>query len=409
MSEKDTTGLMQGFPVAEEQQVTLANWRTAPYSQWAFHHVRELIATAEVAGNPNDPWALEANPVNLGGLNIDCASQGVMSLTGFIDYAHIDALLVLHRDKIVFEDYRHGMTTESPHILMSVSKSVLGMLTGILEHKELLNTDSLITDYIPELAATAYQDATVRHLLDMRTGVDFDEDYLATSGAIIEYRKATNWNPLNATDAQSDLRTFLRSLTQSRASHGGDLSYISPNTDLMAWVIERALNKRYADVLSEHLWVPMGAMSSADLTVDRLGAPRAAGGLCTTLRDLALVGRLIANNGKRGERQVLPAQWVDDLLNNGDRQAWDRGSFASALPDMPCSYRNKWYIAHANPADEANWVMAIGIHGQNIFVDPDNDFVLVKFSSHELPLHETASFHGLIAAREIRNYLVNHF
>lgn len=409
MSETKPSQIMQGFPNAEDQQVTLANWRTAPYSQWAFHHVREIVASADVVNNPANVWPLDSNPVNLGGVNIDCEGQGVMSLAGFNDYGGVDAMIVLHRDKVVYEDYRNGMAAHTPHILMSVSKSVLGMLTAILEDKGHLDTNALITDYIPELSTTGYQGATVRHLLDMRCGVEFDEDYLATSGAIIDYRKSTNWNPLEAGEAPSDLRSFYQTLTKKSCEHGGAFSYISPNTDLMAWVIERATNTRYADLLSEHLWSPMGAERNAYITVDRLGAPRAAGGLCTTLRDLAMLGRLIANDGKRDEQQILPTNWRDDLLKNGDRQAWDDGSFAPDFPDLPFSYRNKWYVAHSSPIDEATWLMAIGIHGQNIFIDHKNDFVMVKFSSHELALHETATLHGLIAAREIRDYLVNHF
>lgn len=400
---------MQAFPSHDDDQVTLANWRTAPYSRRAFHHVREIIPSADIRHDADNIWSLEESPVNLGGLNIDCDSMGVMSLAGFINYANIDAMIVLHRDKIVFEQYLHGMTRHHQHILMSVSKSVLGLLCGILEQQGKLDCEKKATFYVPELQTTAYKNTTLRHLLDMRAGVAFEEDYLATDGPIVNYRKATGWNPTDTDESAGDLRSFYQSLTTADTEDGGAFSYVSPNTDLLAWIVERACNKCYADVLSENLWQPMGAEASAYITVDRLGAPRAAGGVCTTLRDLARVGRLMARQGRRDEQQILPADWTQELVSHSDKEAWNQGNFASLFPDMPFSYRNKWYICHPNPIDEAQWFIALGIHGQNIYVDAANEFVMVKFSSDPMPLTESGDLHGIIAARAIRDYLVNHF
>ncbi|MEM7258952.1 MAG: serine hydrolase, partial [Pseudomonadota bacterium] len=313
--------LMQGFPASSDNQVTLANWRQAPWSSWAFHHVREILATAEIRNRPEDLWTLDEAPVNLGGISIDLADGGVMSIAGFLDTMHIDAMLVLHRDRIVYEHYRPGMDRYHPHILFSVSKSVLGMVCGILEHQQRLDISQPVTRYLPELASTAYRDTTVRELLDMRAAVAFEEDYLATEGPIIQYRKATGWNPLDEGEQPGDLRSFYQTLTDLDPNFAGEFAYKSPNTDLLAWIIERACNQPYADVISDTLWQPMGAESSAYITVDRFGAPRAAGGVCTTLRDLARVGRLMAHDGKRGSLQVLPPAWTTQLVEQGDKDA----------------------------------------------------------------------------------------
>lgn len=404
-----TDSIMQAFPPASHAQVTLANWRTSPYSQWAFHHVREIIPSAAIRHRPDNIWALEESPVNLGGLTIDCDNMEVMSLAGFISYANVDAMIILHRDKIVFEHYRHGMNQYDPHILMSVSKSLLGLLCGILIHRGRLDPEQQAAFYVPELKNTAYKNTTVRQLLDMRAGVDFTEDYEADSGLIIEYRKASGWNPPADNESAGDLRSFYQKMTSSKGPDGGSFFYVSPNTDLLAWIIERACNTAYAELLSEHLWQPMGAESDAYITVDRLGAPRAAGGVCTTLRDLARVARLVAHNGKRNDQQILAPGWVDDVTTNGDKKGWNDGDFVAYFPDLPFSYRNQWYVCHANPIDEAQWLIALGIHGQNIYIDADNEFVMVKFSSDPLALCDTGGMHGLNAARTIRDYLVNHF
>src|SRR5262245_6083557 len=281
---------MQGFPPSPEGQVTLANWRTWPYSRWAFHHVREIIPSADIPNDPAVALELPSAPIEgLGTLCIDRDGGRTLSLDEFLDETNTDGAVIVRRGRIVFERYANGMTAESPHILMSVSKSLLGLLAGVLVARGDLTPDRLVTDIVPEVGETAYQGATIRHLLDMRAGAFFDEDYLATSGPIVAYRKAGNWNPLEPGDTPSDLRSFYREMTKSAGPHGGPVNYVSPNTDLLGWALERATGERYADLMSELLWKPLGAARSAYITVDRLGAPRCAGGVCTTVRDLARV------------------------------------------------------------------------------------------------------------------------
>jgi len=363
---------MSGFPPAPQEQVTLANWRSAPFSKWAFHHVREILPTAEIANDPADVMALPREP-------IDAAALGIEELLRSTD---TDGLVILHRGKMVFEHYANGMTAGAPHILMSVSKSMLGLLAGVLAARGLLNVDRRVTEILPELEKTAYRGATLRHLLDMRAGIAFDEDYLATSGAIVAYRKATGWNPLQSGETASDLRAFYRELSQADGPHGGRFKYISPNTDLLGWAIERATGRRYAELMGELLWKPMGARSCAYITLDRLGAPRCAGGMCATVADLARVGQLMLEGGRRGGTQVLPAGWIEDIARNGDPAAWAAGSFVELFPGLPMSYRSKWYVIKEGTPLLFCW----GIHGQHLFVDRKNRIVIAKTSSQALPI-----------------------
>jgi CubicO group peptidase (beta-lactamase class C family) len=157
---------------------------------------------------------------------------------------------------------------------------------------------------------------------------------------------------------------------------------VSPNTDLLGWVIERASGKRYADLLSELLWQPVGAAESAYITVDRLGAPRTAGGMCTTTRDLARVGQMLVEGGSYNGRQVVPASWVDMIVNDGDAGAWAAGNLASYYPGTAMHYRAKWYVERSNP----RLLFGMGIHGQNLFVDARNEIVIAEFSSQAQPL-----------------------
>lgn len=369
--------MMKAFPPAPEDQVTLANWRTGPHCHWAFHHVRELVPSAAVRNDPAAVWDLPEAP------RMEMPSFAHAGKT--IDFAtycadlHVDGLVVLKGGKLVHEHYANGMDSRAPHIIFSVSKSMLGLVAGILADRGVLDLSARAEAYVPELKGSAFEGATVQNLLDMRAGLFFDEDYLATSGPIIEYRKSTNWNPLEPGQSPTDLRSFLPTLTASRGPHGGSFDYSSPCTDLMGWVIERATGRRYVDVFSDLLWQPMGAEIPADITVDRLGAPRAAGGLCMTARDLARVGQMLAEGG----RGVVPTSVIDDIATGGDPEAWDAGNMAADLPGISMHYRNFWYVLR----DRGPTLFCIGIHGQNLLVDLSSGVVMAKVSSNPMPLN----------------------
>lgn len=388
--------LMQGFPPAPEAQVTLANWRKAPWLRWSFQHVREIVASADIPNLPAAVRPLPEAPVDLSGVTVP-ASAGAMPLATFLTHTNTDALVVLQRGRIVFETYANGMTALTPHIAMSVSKSVLGLVAGILAGQGVLDPQAQVTAYVPEVAGTAYAGARVRDLLDMRAGIAFDEDYLATGGAIIEYRKSTNWEPLAPGQTPSDLRSFFTTMTEPDQGHGRPWHYVSVNTDLMGWVLERATGRRYADLLAGLLWQPMGAERPAYITVDRLGAPRAAGGFCCTARDLARLGQLVAEGG----RGVVPGAWLDDILTGGDKNAWDTSDGPVKYPGLPMRYRSKWYVVD-RPEPIA---FGIGVHGQHLFVDPANQVVIAKFSCHDLPVDPDRLNLTIHAAEAIRDRL----
>ena len=384
--------VMQGFPPEEPNRASLANWRKAPYCHWAFHHVREIIPSAKISNDPTDVWELESGAIDTSSLGLDDAMVKTDS----------DAVVVLHKDKLVHETYRNGMTWQDPHILMSVSKSMLGLVAGTLVERGELAENDLVTKHVPELANTAYAGAKVRDLLDMRAGVLFEEDYLATDGPIIDYRFAANWNPVPKDYVASDLRTFMSLLTRSDGPHGGRFHYVSPNTDLLAWVFERATGIRYAELVSERLWRPLGAEAAGYITVDRIGGARAAGGKCMLARDLARVGMMMANGGKRDGKQVVPASWLEDIIKNGDPQAWKDGDFYNKMGQREIHYRSKWYIQR----DSEPLIFGVGIHGQFLFVDPAKKLSVAWFASRNSPL-DTLSFEKTLATIEKMRALVS--
>jgi CubicO group peptidase (beta-lactamase class C family) len=375
--------LMSGFPPAKSNQVTLANWRTAPYIKWAFQHVREIVPSADIANSPNNIWQLESGHEDWSSFSFQHGGE-TYSLDRFVAETDTDGLAILHRGKVICEHYAYGMTSNMPHILMSVSKSLTSIVAGILIDKGALDPEQTVVSILPELKNSVYSDATVRHVLDMRVGLNFDEDYLATSGPIVEYRKSTNWNPLAPGERASDLRNFLASLKDRAGPDGGPFHYVSTNTDLLGWILERSTGTRFPELLSNLLWQPMGAQASAYITVDRLGAPRCAGGICTTVLDLARVGQLIVQGGRRNGTAIIPASWIEDMFANGDPEAWSDGDMISYFlysGDRHMHYRNKWYVLR----DRAI-AFGLGVYGQNVFVDRTNEIVVAKVSSQAPPL-----------------------
>ena len=376
--------LMKNFPNPYEGQVTLSNWRTAPFNSWAFHHVGEIIPSAPICNDPLSIQNLRTEKIDLKNIIIKRTSNSSIDYHQFLEVTHTDAIVILKSGVIIEEKYFSGMTLNSQHILMSVSKSLLGLLIGILIDQNLFKLDQLATDILPEFEATAYKGASIRQLLDMRTGVAFEEDYLATHGKIIDYRKATNWNPASKDEPESDLRSFYSQLTGANGPHGENFHYVSPNTDLLGWLIEKASGSRYVDLMEELIWKPMGATYPASMTVDRLGAPRVAGGMSSTARDLAIIGQLILNNGVHNNKQIVPSDWITDIKCNGNKQAWDKGDFAQYYPSMDMHYRSKWYVERNGK--NTRTIFGLGVHGQNLFVDIEKELVIAKFSSQPLPL-----------------------
>ena len=393
---------MNTFPSREEAQVTLANWRQPPFNRWGFQHVREIIPTVNIPSVFEEQWQLPSvNSAIMKDLSFSNAKGEIIDFEQFLDITYTDAFVLIHQGRTVLEHYANGMDDSTPHILMSVSKSMLGLLAGVLVAEGFLNRDAEIAQYVPEIQESAFAEATVNDLLDMRTGVYFEEDYQALSGAIIEYRKATNWNPIGRNDDPTDLRTFLPTMKARQGAHGGSFNYISPCTDLLGWVIERAASRRYADLFSELIWKPMGASNSAYITVDRLGAPRAAGGMCMTAMDLARVGQLIVEGGCRDQKKILPKDWLEDIVISGDSDAWTEGPFRQYWPGRDMHYRSKWYVERGPKP----LLSAFGIHGQHLFVDCKNAIVAAKFSSGPMPIDPDQILLTSLAVDAIRGRL----
>jgi CubicO group peptidase (beta-lactamase class C family) len=361
--------------------LNLANWRQSPYSQWSFHHVREVIPTEAITADPATAVSWPIAGHRLDQLSFEGVNGETWSLDQLHQSTHTDALLVAHQGKLVHEWYVHNDIQQKPHIVFSVSKSITATLAGILIEQGLLDPSKPVLDYLPELDQSAYADCSVQQVLDMTVSLDFDELYTATDGKFVEYRVATGWHPGAVDQIDLGLHNFLIALERGRNPHGEVFEYKSPNSDLLGWILETVAGERLASMFSRYLWQPMGAEADACITVDRKGAPRSAGGFCAVPRDLLRFGELMRNQGRVGDRQVIPASWIDDCREGGDPKAWQQSISSEKFPEG--SYRNKWY----QTGNAHRTFCAIGIHSQWVFIDPVAEVVIIKLSCQPDPLN----------------------
>jgi CubicO group peptidase (beta-lactamase class C family) len=320
---------------------------------------------------------------------------GRSTLEHLLELSCSDALMVVHNGRKVFEWHAPHFDPSLSHILFSISKSVTAMLAGILEAEGVVQSEMPVSHYLPGAVNSVYGNCSVRNLLDMTVALDFEENYSDPESEYMLYRQATTWNPVDQVNPGLSLEEFLYSLRQSDSPHGNSFLYRSPNSDMLGLVLECAAGQPFADLLCSRLWQPAGMRKDAYVTLDRCGVARAAGGICITLEDFARIGQLFLNNGEAMGCQVVPAEWIEDTMNNGDREAWIRGNYAHRMPDG--KYRNKWYQS----GDDDGSISGRGIHGQQLYINPARAIVIARFSSQPDPLNDALTDACFAAFRKI--------
>jgi CubicO group peptidase (beta-lactamase class C family) len=355
--------------------INLGNWLIAPFNRVAFRHVRKVLPVVQIANDPCNVTVFETALVDQAQLTFRSSSSEAWTIERFLQGTYTDAFLILRDGRIVFEWYTPGQSPSDEHIVFSVTKSLIGSLAGILVDKGLLDPLGPVVRYVPEVGESGYSGAHVRDLLDMAVGLDLEETPLVSNSPYSRYREAVGWEEIPAGQTAIGMRTALSRLTGNGQLHGTRFSYLSPNSDLLGWICERASCIQLASLISLLIWKPMGAQSHGSITVDSYGAPRAAGGLGCTLRDMARFGECMRTGGVVSGRQVIPRDWVKDTLTQGDRSAWERGAFADWISGG--CYRNQWWITN----DEQGAYFAAGLYSNWIYISPAKGVVIIKPSS----------------------------
>lgn len=267
------------------------------------------------------------------------------------------ALMIVRNDTILLERYYGNFSELSPANIFSVTKAVTALLCGIAVDEGFLSISDPVTKYIPELIDSdpMFQELTIENLLDMRTGLDFEENY--------------GWNPFSKLAKLyygKDVISRFKKL-RFKSKPGEKHSYNSMATALLGVAIERATGKPYAEYLQEKIWQPLDMESDALITLDdgKHRQAKAYGGLVTNVRDLAKIGRLYLNGGLYDDKRIVSQAWIDRSTH-------------SALDNEAYSFGWNNIITRKNGQDVVTpRFFAIGLSGQVLFCDPSQGLIFV--------------------------------
>jgi CubicO group peptidase (beta-lactamase class C family) len=369
--------LMQGFPPPPDARVTLANWQEPPFNRWSFSHMRELVPTQRIPRGSGPVTPLPASPLPLGEIALHRVDGTRASVDEVLEDTYTDATVVVHGGRVVLERYAGETAPGTPHLLMSISKSVVGCVVGNLVERGLLSPAHLVTDHVPELGPSGYRGASLRDILDMRSGVEFSEDYTDLDAEVRVIEQAMGWRPASDRRVPSSMYAYLTTLGGT-GEHGGVFDYRSCETDVLGWVCERATNTRMADLISELVWSPIGAERDAEITCDGAGTAIHDGGMCAAARDLARFGVMLLAGGEVAGRRVVPATWLRESWT-ADPDILEAFAQSASGPYLPGGwYRNKfWFV----PREHHVALLCLGIYGQMLYVNPGTGTVAAKLSS----------------------------
>lgn len=377
-SDPKVRGVMVGFPPPAERTVRFADGTSGgfPNHRWSFSHRRELSPSAAVRRGPGAaatlPYALRDD---LDAVVFTTQDGQTMTWGQSVDVNFTDGLIVLHRGQVVYETYRGALEPHIPHLAMSVTKSFVGLLAATLVHEGVLDPGATVVTWLPEMAGTAYADATLRQVMDMTIGVDYSEVYTDPKAGVAAYAAAAG---LRATlpdeSGPGCIVDFLRTLAK-QGQHGQAFAYKTCNTEVLSWIVQRVVGAPLAQQLSERIWQRIGAEEDAYLLVDPIGMAVGGAALNTTLRDLARFGEMMRQGGAFNGQQIVPAAVVADIAGGADRDHFAKAGYVT-LPGW--SYRSQWWVSH----NRFGAYSARGIHGQACYVAPGAEMVIARYASH---------------------------
>ena len=378
-SDPNGLGWMRGTPPPADRCISFESdtFLDFPQIRWSLSHMRELAPTAAVwrGAGPRSVLERDERAGDIDALVFTDMNGRARRFDEALLDTYTDGLLVLHRGRIVYERYFGALQAHVPHSCFSITKSYAATLTAALVHEGVLDDRRAIAHYLPPMRGTAYEDATLRQVMDMQIGVAYSELYADESASIWEFARACGLRPRPA--GYAGARTsceYLRGL-KKEGTHGEAFAYKTVNTEVMCWLVASVTGRSLTQLLHERLWAPLGCEEDGYIVVDPAGMPMGGGGLSATLRDMARFGELMRRQGDWGGRQLVPAAVVHECLRGDDPAKFAKAGY-QLLPGY--SYRNMWWVTH----NELDAFEGRGIHGQRLYVAPAAEMVVARFASH---------------------------
>ena len=289
------------------------------------------------------------------------------NLENALKHFKTDGLLIIKNNKVIYEDYFNGNTPTSKHISWSVAKSFLSALVGIAIRDGLIDDiNDPITKYLPDFKDTGYDGIKIKNILQMSSGVLFNEDYADPNSDINKFGRAVA--------AGTSFRDFAKTLTNHK-EQGTYNHYVSIDSQMLGFLLVEVTGMPLREYLHEHIWEKIGMEDSAYYLSDNEDVDMALGGLNATLRDYAKFGLLYLNNGRWDDEQVVPSAWVD-ASHNMDAPHLQPG--VNDLSSSAWGYGYQWWVPGFPDTDYT----ASGVYNQYIYIDPLSNVVIAKTSSN---------------------------
>jgi len=295
-------------------------------------------------------------------------SKGITYRTDeFLERTMTTGLMVIHNDTIVFENYHNGLTPEMTHISWSMAKSFVSGMIGIaVEEGKIESIHDPVTKYLPKLKESGYNEIPIKHILQMSSGVGFDEDYSKFNSDINRFGRYFALG--------SSFEDFVMSLKNERPS-GTYNHYVSIDTQVLGMLLKKVTGKSLTQYMKEKIWDPMGMEHDATWAIDKDSMELALGGLNATLRDYAKFGLLYLKKGNWFGKQIIPSNWVEQSIT------LDAPHLQPGVNDLSSNnygYGFQWWI----PEEADGAFFAAGIYNQHIYIHPKRNVLAIKLSAN---------------------------
>ena len=380
--------------------LTLESFQFGPVNRWTFSHMREIIPTVNIPRDTNRFLVLNNSDDLVADFSVEFQGRK-QSIDEIAVHQFIDGLLIIKDGEIVVENYYGHLTQDRPHLMNSVSKSIVGLVAGKLAAQGVIDLEKPVSHYVAALAKSGYGPDSLQTLLDMRDGSDYTETYADFTTTFRLQDCAIGWTDADycPKNGPIGLYEFLPTVGREK-SKLGTFSYRSGSTNVIGWVLEAVTKQPLAELISEHIWQPMGAEFDANITVDEGGFVLADHGISATLRDLGRMGLLVLNDGKAFGNEVIPSKFIQDIRGQQGDPKWPYPGLGGYKP----YYRSFWW-GEGNPGGD---ISGYGIHGQFVRVVPEAGLVITMYSTWPRA-DGNGETHGWETSAELMDMMIARF
>ena len=410
-SDPSALGFMQGFPPPRDKLLSTKNneFFNFPALRYSVNHMNEFYPTSITATDSTNKYRvktkIDKNIENI--MFTPWGEQEQISFKDALDINYTDGIIILHKGKIVYENYpSSGTQRDTRHAAMSLSKSFTGTLAAILADEGVIDPNKPVTYYLPELKNSGYEGASVRNVMDMTTAIKYSEDYNNPDAEIWGFTLSGQTVKPDGYKGPRNYYEYLSSTVKEKdKEHGSEFGYKTINTEVLGWIITRCTGKKLNELLSEKIWKKMGAMYDGYYMISADGIPFAGGGYNLSLIDAAYFGETMRCKGMLGGKRIISERVIEDIMENGgSKENIEHFAKSGEYPLLKgWGYRDMWWCTN----NSHGAFMARGVHGQAIYVDPKAEMVIARFASSPLASNKYIDPHSIPLYEAVAEYLMN--